>query len=82
MHVRVHKSVTLDVERRGSTRKRRSSAERLLRIALGEDACSSAQGWATHSLSPPLPLQALVRTRVEPKTFFANERTFLQWCAR
>lgn len=22
---------------------------------------------------------ALVRTRVEPKTFFANERTFLQW---
>jgi uncharacterized membrane protein YidH (DUF202 family) len=25
-------------------------------------------------------VQALVRTRVEPKTFFANERTFLQWC--
>lgn len=23
--------------------------------------------------------KALVRTRVEPKTFFANERTFLQW---
>lgn len=23
---------------------------------------------------------ALVRTRVEPKTFFANERTFLSWC--
>ena len=22
---------------------------------------------------------SLVRTRVEPKTFFANERTFLQW---
>lgn len=28
----------------------------------------------------PLPrATALVRTRVEPKTFFANERTFLQW---
>lgn len=23
--------------------------------------------------------KAIVRTRVEPKTFFANERTFLQW---
>ena len=23
--------------------------------------------------------RAVVRTRVEPKTFFANERTFLQW---
>lgn len=23
--------------------------------------------------------QAMVRTRVEPKTFFANERTFLAW---
>ncbi len=22
---------------------------------------------------------SIVRTRVEPKTFFANERTFLQW---
>ena len=25
------------------------------------------------------PPRAMVRTRVEPKTFFANERTFLQW---
>lgn len=24
-------------------------------------------------------LQVVVRTRVEPKTFFANERTFLAW---
>lgn len=23
--------------------------------------------------------KALVRTRIEPKTFFANERTFLSW---
>lgn len=30
----------------------------------------------TISGSPP---RAMVRTRVEPKTFFANERTFLQW---
>ena len=41
--------------------------------------CSSAD---VHHL--PLRLfagraKALVRTRVEPKTFFANERTFLQW---
>jgi SPX domain protein involved in polyphosphate accumulation len=28
--------------------------------------------------SGPVP-RAMVRTRVEPKTFFANERTFLQW---
>jgi SPX domain protein involved in polyphosphate accumulation len=28
------------------------------------------------TLNPP---RAMVRTRVEPKTFFANERTFLQW---
>lgn len=26
--------------------------------------------------TPPRPV---VRTRVEPKTFFANERTFLSW---
>jgi len=26
------------------------------------------------------PVASLVRTRVEPKTLFANERTFLQWC--
>ena len=31
-------------------------------------------------MSESLPrAQALVRTRIEPKTFFANERTFLQW---
>jgi hypothetical protein len=27
---------------------------------------------------PPQPVQPLGRPRVEPKTFFANERTFLQ----
>ncbi|GMH45835.1 hypothetical protein BSKO_13798 [Bryopsis sp. KO-2023] len=27
----------------------------------------------------PARAQALVRTRIEPKTFFANERTFLSW---
>ena len=38
------------------------------------------------TLAPPraeavvlLRAKAIVRTRVEPKTFFANERTFLQW---
>jgi len=30
-------------------------------------------------LLSPSPGKAVVRTRVEPKTFFANERTFLSW---
>lgn len=35
---------------------------------------------ANENKSPPLPkAAALVRTRIEPKTFFANERTFLSW---
>ena len=33
-----------------------------------------------HKLVADTCTKALVRTRVEPKTFFANERTFLQWC--
>ena len=44
----------------------------------GMQACS-----CTFMLPDPCSLagraKALVRTRVEPKTFFANERTFLQW---
>jgi hypothetical protein len=39
----------------------------------------AADALRKHLLPTAIP-QALVRTRVEPKTFFANERTFLQWC--
>ncbi|KFM23559.1 Vacuolar transporter chaperone 4 [Auxenochlorella protothecoides] len=43
-----------------------------LKVLGGQDAVTLA---ATRSGR----VQALVRTRVEPKTFFANERTFLAW---
>lgn len=47
--------------------------------------CASLAPHLACACPPPPPcfpsgrVKALVRTRVEPKTFFANERTFLQW---
>lgn len=43
------------------------------------DKDSQSSGSDVKAQAPPTRTKSLVRTRVEPKTFFANERTFLQW---
>ena len=40
---------------------------------------SSSKGNIFKRFQPRRSPRAIVRTRIEPKTFFANERTFLQW---
>jgi len=45
--------------------------------------CSACWSWITscgrHPEPPPDPKKSHVPVRVEPKTYFANERTFIQW---
>ena len=42
--------------------------------------CGSRHTVHLHRIKPLfVVVQALVRSRVEPKVFFANERTFLSW---
>ena len=54
-------------------------------IAYGMNGSYGAMQYSMSSKTQPDPKtpvkrsSSLVRTRVEPKTFFANERTFLQW---